>query len=135
MNIKQAIQNIPLAIDISHRGGTVGAASHVVVDHLFADKSADVQAALMDMLPNNVGAYCNYLGGGLRGAITASNYSTRMPAYAAKRIDAFTAECKAEYKRIEDKAGLNDEEDEDGETNWEAWGTNKARAAEIASAY
>src|SRR3989338_1387574 len=113
--------------DIGHRGGTYGAATSDVIAILFPTLSDDKIDELANLLPNMVGVHCNYLGGGLRGSLVRSDYSERMPAKYAKRINAFTRECKARYLAIEDSAGLNEEEDADGNTNWDAYGSNRIR--------
>ena len=58
-----------------------------------------------------------------------------LPAKYAKRIDAFTRECKNRYLEIENGQGLNDEEDAEGNTNWEALGTQRSRLAGVKSVY
>ncbi len=121
--------------DISYRGGTYGAAADKVVATLFSTLIAYRQYEIVQMLPNKVGVHCNYLGGGLRGTINRSDYDKKMPAKYAKRLDAFTRECKKRYLEIENCTGLNEEEYPDGDTNWEAMGTNRSRAAGVKSAY
>ena len=121
--------------EISHRGGTYGAAAGDVITALFPTLSDDKAQEIENFLPSKVGVHCNYLGGGLRGTINRSDYAKELPAKYAKRIDSFTRECKARYLAIENGAGLNDAEDADGETNWEAIGTNKSRAAGVKSSY
>ena len=120
--------------DISYRGGHYGLKAEAVVDFLFAGKSEEIKSQFIEWLPNKVGASCNYLGGGLRGAITGSDYDRELPGYAAKLIDKFCAECKNRYNEIENSTGLNEEEYEDGETNWDAIGSNASRLAGIVSA-
>lgn len=115
-----------LYIDISCRGGQIGF------------HSCDVGAfiGINDaLLPNMVGAYCNYLGGGMRGTIVGSNYSEDVPQNKRQLLDAVINACKRVYLNIENDLYLNDEEDEDGETNWDAIATNKARNGGIVSAY
>lgn len=121
--------------EISHRGGKYGARAGVVVAALFPTISGEDAAWIENLLPNNIGAYCNYLGGGLRGAIVRSDYSKELPAKYARRIDSFTRECRARYLEIENDANLNNEEYPDGETNWDAIGSNRSRLAGIKSAY
>jgi hypothetical protein len=126
--------------DISYyyyRGGKYGAKAGDVVAALFPTLSTEKAEELENLLPNKVGVYCNYLGGGLRGALCRSDYSKEMPTKYARRIDdAFTrGECKRRYEEIENELGLNDEEDSDGNINWDALGTRKMREASIESAY
>jgi len=138
-NIKKFLleceENGSVDYDISYRGGHYGLKAEAVVSFLFAGKSEEIKSQFIEWLPNKVGASCNYLGGGLRGAITGSDYDRELPGYAAKLIDKFCAECKNRYNEIENSTGLNEEEDEDGETNWDAIGSNASRLAGVVSAY
>lgn len=137
--VRQIVLNLEsenrIEYDISHRGGTYGAASGDVVAALFPTLSDRTALMIDNWLPNKVGVHCNYLGGGLRGSINRSDFSKDMPAKYAKRIDSFTRECKNRYLAIENGEGLNDEEYPDGDTNWDAIGTNRSRAAGVKSAY
>jgi len=121
--------------DIGGRGGTYGAPADYVVEALFPTLEQEKINEIVNMLPNKVGVHCNYLGGGLRGALVRSDYDKALPAKYAKRIDAFTRECKARYLAIENDGGLNDETYPDGDTNWEALGTNASRRAGVESGY
>lgn len=115
--------------DISHRGGNYGVS---------ASKLGDIIPKLggwADNLPKNVGAYCNYLGGGLRGSICMSDFDSRIPKTLANEIVKFTKACKQRYLDIENGTGLNDETYPDGDTNWDAIGSNRSRDAGIKSAY
>ena len=121
--------------EISHRGGTYGARSWDVVAALFPTLSDDKAAEISNLIPNKTGVWVSYLGGGLRGSICRSDYAKELPAKYAKRIDGFTRECKRRYLEIENGTGLNDTEDADGETNWDAVGTGRVRKAGVKSAY
>jgi len=112
--------------DISHRGGGVGFYSSDVAEHF------EVESYL---LPGKFGAGCNYLGGGLRGSIFASNFSSKITGEKAELLTELAQACVRAYQNAEDETGLNDETDEDGETNWEALGTKASRDAGIQSAY
>lgn len=112
--------------DISHRGGTFG---------FKAEKVASLLDIPKELLPGNIGAYCNYLGGGLRGSIQVSTYSDKITGRKKALLDAFLQACKRVYEIIENEQSLNDTEYPDGETNWEAVGTNASRCAGIKSAY
>jgi hypothetical protein len=118
-----------LIIDISHRGGGVG----------YTDKDIEKHFnVLADLLPNRFGASCNYLGGGVRGSIVASNFSnniTQLMPRKAKLLTELAAACVRVYKSIEDESNMNEEVDEDGETNWDAMATKAARAAGLTSSY
>jgi len=113
--------------DISYRGGHYGLSRNDACELL------GIEGGNADYLPPKVGVYCNYLGGGLRGAIVGGGYDKKLPAKYAKKVDAFVAACKLRYHEIEN--GLNDEVDENGETNWDAVGTNASRAAGVVSGY
>lgn len=113
-------------IDISYRGGGIGFRSGDIAELVGVDA---------DDLPNKFGAGCNYLGGGLRGAIFPSGYNQSITGKKAELLDAISQACIRAYESIENDAGLNSEEDEDGETNWEAMGTNRCRHAGVVSAY
>ena len=117
--------------DIGYRGGNYGLAVNDFIDK-FMPENIKVDD-IIDMLPNKVGVYCNYLGGGLRGAITGGGYSEKLPKKLAKIVDDFVKLCRQRYMEMED--GLNDETDEDGETNWDAVGTKASRNAGVVSAY
>ena len=120
----EALEIGRLDYDIGHRGGTLGF------------KGGDVAKALgidRDLITNNVGAYVNYLGGGLRGAICASTYAKSIAGKKKELLDALLEACKRAYQAAEDEQNLNNETDEDGETNWEALGTNASRKAGIKS--
>lgn len=118
--------------EVGYRGGNYGLAVNDFID-LFMPKDLENIDNIVDMLPNNVGVYCNYLGGGLRGAIVGGGYAESLPKKIAKIVDRFVKLCRQRYIELED--GLNDEVDVDGETNWDAIGTNASRNAGIVSAY
>jgi len=133
--VSELLEENRIQYDISHRGGTYGADAGYVVKALFPTLEQEKIDEIVNMLPRKVGVHCNYLGGGLRGALVRSDYDKAMPAKYAKRIDSFTRECKARYLAIENGEGLNDETYPDGDTNWEAMGTNKVRRAGVVSGY
>lgn len=115
-----------LIIDISYRGGGVGFSGSAVASHFKIDTSD---------LPRNFGAACNYLGGGVRGAITGSGFNRNLPERKVKLLTALQDAMVRVYESIEDENSLNDEVDEDGEINWDAKATNLSRNAGIVSAY
>lgn len=139
ITVREIVQNLEnenrIQYKISHCGGTYGASASIVVDALFPTLSYDKAIDIANLLPNMVGVHCNYLGGGIRGTINRSDYAKSLPAKYAKRIDSFTRECKNRYSAIENGEGLNDKEYPDGDTNWDAIGTSRLRAAGIKSAY
>ena len=112
--------------DISHRGGGVGFYQSDVAEHFNVDST---------LLPRHFGAGCNYLGGGLRGAIFASNFSDRIKGTKASLLKELAQACVRAYQNAENGTGLNDDEYPDGDTNWEALGTKMNRQAGIRSAY
>jgi hypothetical protein len=113
-------------VDIGHRGGKVGLSSDIVSEEL------DIPSHL---LPRMIGAYVNYLGGGLRGSIQTSSYSSEIVGKKKELLDLLLEACVRVYEDIENESGLNDEEYEDGETNWDALATKMSRQAGISSAY
>lgn len=115
-----------LEIDISHRGGGLG----------FRDSDIENLTGIdAENLPGKFGAYCNYLGGGLRGSINGSGYNKSIAEIDAELLEAIQAACISTYNWIEAEAGLQEEEDEAGEVNWENVGTAASRRAGIVSAY
>ncbi len=113
-------------VDIGHRGGKVGLSSDIVSEELNIPSH---------LLPRMIGAYVNYLGGGLRGSIQTSSYSSEIVGKKKELLDLLLEACVRVYEDIENESGLNDEEYEDGETNWDALGTKMSRQAGISSAY
>ena len=107
--ILQAEEEGKLSIDISYRGGYYGARASVACELL------GLPDHVADQLPNKVGAYCNYLGGGLRGAIVCIDAGDMIghgvaKTY-AKKIARFAELCKQRYNEIEAGEGLQDEDD------------------------
>lgn len=86
-------------------------------------------------LTGKVGAYVNYLGGGLRGSVCTSEYDRVEGKRKARLVEELVEACRRAYINAENETGLNEEEDEYGETNWDAKGTSAARAAGVRSAY
>ncbi len=115
-------------IDLSHRGGHYGLHRDDFIEEFLPEIE-------VSYLPPKVGVYCNYLGGGIRGAVVGGGYNSSVNQEEAKVIDNYTEACKRRYTELEDGCGLNDEEDEDGETNWEAVATKASRGHGVESAY
>jgi hypothetical protein len=111
--------------EISYRGGHLGFYRKRVAEWLDIPK---------EYLPKKVGAYCNYLGGGIRGAICVSDYSSKITGRKREILNELLEAIKRCYLYYENEMGLNDEEVE-GETNWEAEATKQARTQGIESAY
>ena len=116
----------PVTADLGHRGGGVGFRGSDVAAYVGVEESD---------LPRFYGAYCNYLGGGVRGSINPSGYNKDVPAAKAAVLDALAAAAVRAYKSAEDEDGLNEEADADGETNWDALATAASRRAGVKSAY
>lgn len=115
-----------LVVDISHRGGGLG---------FRADDIAAAFNVHNGYLPRNFGCGCNYLGGGMRGSIFASGFCDLIKGRKAELLNELSAACIRAYKNAEDEMHMNDEDNEDGETNWDAKATNAARNAGTRSAY
>lgn len=131
----EAEESGKLDIDIGYRGGHYGLRADAVVEFLFGDSNDGAKENIVNLLPEKVGVFCNYLGGGLRGSISGGGYNENLPAYVKKLIDKFVKCCKERYLEIESGTGLNEEEDENGEKNWDAIGSNRCRFAGVVSAY
>lgn len=123
--IDQGYGSGAISYDIGGRGGYVGIDSDCVAGMLEVDSY---------YLPNKVGAFCNYLGGGLRGSVCVSSHAVP-DADKIDLVDALAEACRRAYYDCENGSGMNDEYDDDGEPNWEAIGTNASRGAGIARAY
>ena len=112
--------------EISYRGGFLGFHGSSVSNTLKINQT---------LLPNKFGAYCNYLGGGVRGTVNASDYSDTITGRKAVLLDELALACVRVYQTIEDEMYLNDVEDDEGDTNWDALATEAARKGGISSAY
>lgn len=108
-----------LTYDVGGRGGHVGFHSDMVAEQL----------KVKGELPRKIGAYTNYLGGGVRGSILRSE--NNLFGKKGELIDALVDACVRVYMDIENEAGLNEDEEDD----WDAKATRAARAAGISSAY
>lgn len=112
--------------DISYRGGNIGFCGETISEHFNVHASK---------LPKRFGAYCNYLGGGIRGCINSSTFSPDIGDRKRKILTELANACVRVYENIEKEFGLNNTEDEEGNINWDAAATEKARKAGIVSAY
>jgi len=81
--------------NISYRGGNVGFCGRDVA------MAFDVSE---NYLPRNFGAGCNYLGGGIRGSIFASDFSTTIKGRKAKLLNALGLACVRVYKNIDSES-------------------------------
>ena len=113
-------------IDISHRGGGIGFYSNDVSEHFGVPEF---------YLPRKFGAGCNYLGGGIRGSIFPSNFDDQIQGEERELLEELGNACVRVYEDIENENGLNDDEYEDGDTNWDAIATKKVRENGTTSAY
>jgi hypothetical protein len=111
--------------DIGHRGG--------YIYFTFADVS-DAFDIEEWQLPNRVGVYCNYLGGGVLGAPMISEYSKVPAGRKARKMEALLEACRRAYMNAERDLYSFDDDDEDS-YKWERQATEASRKAGIGSAY
>jgi len=124
--------NGDLIVNIGGRGGNLGAAAEVVFSAL------KIPETYLANVPPKLGVVCNYLGGGIRGAIfpsaTLAEFTAHgLPATYAKRLAEFCNACIERYQELENETGLNDDNDEN--PNWDAKATALNRTAGVVSAY
>ena len=113
--------------DIGERGGHLGFAGIHVANRIGVSSN---------YLPKSYGVYCNYLGGGIRGALTHSGFDDKISIRKKQLLEALADACKRVYINIEADMGLIDEYDEySGEPNWNNMATNTARNNGTVSAY
>lgn len=95
-------------MEVSHRGGAVGWHDHTIACFLeeFSFKAEDVYEAL----PAKLGVFCNYLGGGVRGAIFRSQID-RAPKKMKPYLEALIDAAQELYMECEHDLGLNEEDD------------------------
>jgi len=89
--------------DISYRGGGVGFYAEDVARHF------DIAN---EHLPGKFGAYCNYLGGGLRGSICVSGFSDRVweiSKRTARLLEELQEACKRVYEYCEREDNIEDD--------------------------
>lgn len=116
--------------EVGHRGGKLAARASLVCDAL------GIPEEVAEQLPLNIGVYCNYLGGGIRGAVAASasvaDFSRHgVPHEYIPLLVAFMDECRNRYVAIESEQ-FGDGSDPD---DWDGRATLAARAAGMVSAY
>ena len=64
-------------------------------------------------LTGKVGAYVNYLGGGLRGSVSTSDYNRVEGKRKQRLVEELLNACQRAYINAENEQGMNDEEYED----------------------
>lgn len=111
--------------DIGHRGGYLAFTFSDVCD------AFDIEEW---RLPNKVGVYCNYLGGGVVGAFLISEYNKVSDKRKAKKVEALIEACRRAYNNAEAELFSFPDDDEDS-YKWERQATQAARKAGIGSAY
>lgn len=111
-------------IDVSGRGGKVG---------VKGSRLAAVLGIEEDILPPMFGIYCNYLGGGMRGALCRSGFSPNTSLEVKELLESVLKAIERIYLSCENP--MNEEYLDDGEINWDAVATNSARRAGVKSAY
>ena len=124
--IKDLQEIVRVDYEIGYRGGSLG---------IPAGQAASLLGIEEYLLPGKIGVYVNYLGGGLRGALARSSFSNLITGRKKEHLELLIDACERAYINAENEIGLNEVEDEDGETNWDAIGTNAVRNAGIVSAY
>lgn len=115
-----------LFYDISDRGG--------YITFIACDISSYFNISEYQLTPK-IGAYVNYLGGGIRGGIGTSQTEKIQDKRKRRLIEELAQACKRAYIDAEEQTGLNDEYDQDGDYNWNAAATRAARNSGIQSAY
>jgi hypothetical protein len=113
-----------VSYDLSERGGYVGFRSSVVAEAFDIPEHE---------LTPKIGAYSNYLGGGVRGSIKTSESSKVSVPVKRARVDALAQACMRSYMSLEDEVGMNDDFEDD--INWNARATQAARHHGVTSAY
>lgn len=121
-----------ISYEIGHRGGWYRTTSSTLVEELFRKHSPASRALMLEKMPQNFGAFCNYLGGGIRGAVCRSSFSEELPKSIKAKLDDFGKECVRRYLELE-REWLDSGDAFTDEWNEEA--TRKVRANGIISAF
>jgi len=131
-----------IGCEISYRGGNYGLTPKEALE-LVQELLPKTPALILDnmeyfeaRLPRRFGAYCNYLGGGIRAAIGKSDFDDELwEEYpkVAQLLDKLAEVCAIRYEELENECGLNDGCYPDGDTNWDALATAKVRRTGITS--
>ena len=97
VNTYEDLENLGIGniyCDISYRGGGIG---------FYGSDVANIFEVNEGYLPRKFGAGCNYLGGGLRGSIFASDFSKEITGSKAELLIALTRACVRVYKNIDNE--------------------------------
>jgi hypothetical protein len=86
--------------DISYRGGGIG---------FYAEDVARAFDVSDYQLPRHFGAGCNYLGGGLRGSIFASDFSKEITGKKRQLLEALAEACVRAYESCENEGEIEDD--------------------------
>jgi len=86
--------------DISYRGGGIG---------FYAEDVARAFDVSESQLPRYFGAGCNYLGGGLRGSIFGSDFSTEITGKKRQLLEVLAEACVRVYKSCENEGEIEDD--------------------------
>lgn len=119
----QELEIGPVQANVGHRGGGLGFYAYDVAEAIGVD---------VEDMPRMYGAYCNYLGGGVRGAVTPSGFNTgNITGRKAGLMEELANACVRVYIHLEN-TWRDDEEQYD---EWNERATEAARRAGIKSAY
>ena len=90
-----------MIVDLGHRGGVLGVYTSGFMKLLKHTK--------LEQLTTKMGAYCNYLGGGLRGSIQKSDYDRVENDKDYSLVEAFLDACVRAYEDAEKESGVPDD--------------------------
>lgn len=124
--------------DLGYHGGHYTMTAEFALNLIGFTGDYEEKDSILGCMPNKIGAGCNYLGGGIRGTVHGSGKAEDfeqhgVPARYAAELGKLAKACIQRY--IELEGALNDQEDEEGETNWDAKATAAARRSGAISAY
>ena len=110
-----------LKYEIDHRGGYIGYNARCVFNHM------EIPEKYLEVSTGTIGAFCNYLGGGVRGTITFTIIDESIPVRHRRKLQALVNACYRAYWSAENEMHLNDLTYGDGETNYDATATMLVR--------
>jgi hypothetical protein len=105
VNTYEDLENLGIGrvyCDISYRGGGIG---------FYQEDVARYFGIANEHLPGKFGAYCNYLGGGLRGSICVSSFSDKVYGISEKTgklLEELQEACRRVYENIDNEEIEND---------------------------